>query len=383
MEHSLGSTQFDASLLESIIESAPDAIITIKSSGEILSFSPAAEAMFGYTAAEIVGKNVKILMPEPFQAEHDGYLARYLSTGEKRIIGIGREVRAKRKSGEVFAAELAVGELTSNQEKIFTGFIRDVSERVEAVRKAARLQRSLDQMSRTQMLGEMSTALAHEINQPLSAISNFSRAARRTLDAPEGDAGKLSEYLDRIAEQAQRAGEIIRRMRRMIERGQADLVPDDINDIIQDAMRTNLGLSDTFQQIHLELADDLPMVLADRVQIQQVINNLVRNAHEAIVGDDYAEIHVATEMVGAIRLRARKVDGEDVMITVSDTGPGLPGHLAEQLFEPFVTGKTSGIGVGLAVCRSIISAHGGEIWAENGPNGGAEFHFTLPVAGRL
>lgn len=385
MTHSGGTAESldESSLLASIIESAPDAIITINPEGGMLSFSPAAQAIFGYEASEVIGQNVNMLMPEPFRSAHDGYLARYLKTGEKHIIGTGRQVKAQRKNGEIFTAELAVGEVVSEDQQIFTGFIRDVTERVMAIRKAARLQRALDQVSRTQMLGEMSTALAHEINQPLSAISNFSRAARRALDAPETDMEKLSGYLDRIAEQARRSGEIIKRMRRLIERGQTDLLPEDINDIVLEATRSNLGLVDAGLHVDLELGEDLPPVLADRIQIQQVIVNLVRNAQEALTGHEDHLVHLSTgraSAIGEIRLKARRIDDDAVMVTVSDSGPGLPDHIAEDLFDPFVTGKASGLGVGLAISRSIIHSHGGKIWAENGANGGAEFHFTLPVA---
>ncbi len=373
----------DSQLLQSIIETAPDAIITANARGEILSFSPAAEKMFGYSRAEVIGENLSILMPEPHSADHDSYMKRYLETGEKHIIGIGREVWAKRKGGETFKAELAVGEVSSGEDVIFTGFIRDISERVDAQRKAARLQRSLDQMARTQMLGEMSSALAHEINQPLTAVSNFTRAAGRALAKPEIDREKVAGFVERAAEQVQRAGEIIKRMRRLIERGQADLEPDDINEIVREAIRSQRDIEEVPPQVVLDLATDLPPVLADRIQVQQVIINLVQNAQEAMIGYEDHDVHLATALsdtLGPIRLRAAHVDAGEVMITVSDTGPGFPEGMAEQLFEPFVTKKPNGLGVGLAVCRSIIHAHGGKIWAENGANGGSEFHFTLPVA---
>ncbi|MDH3667857.1 MAG: PAS domain S-box protein [Paracoccaceae bacterium] len=370
----------DRSLLDSIIKSAPDAILTVDSKGRILSFSNAAERMFGYTQEEIIGQNVNVLMPEPYRSEHDGYIARYLKTGEKRIIGIGREVRVCRKNGEMFFAELAVGELSSKSEKIFTGFIRDITDRIEAQRKAARLQRSLDQLGRTQMLGEMATALAHEINQPLLAVSNFARAAARTLEAGDGDVQKVSGFMDRIAEQAQRAGAIVRRMRRLVERGQSDMLPEDINEVVREAVNQFRMVVDSRHDITLELADELPKVQADRIQIQQVILNLLKNAHEAMPAGGDDELHVTTENAGAIQFRARRSGEVEIMVTVSDEGHGLPDEIAENLFDPFVSAKKEGLGVGLAVCRSIIDAHGGRIWAENGEDGGAEFHFTLPVA---
>lgn len=373
----------EKNLLKSIIETAPDAIVTIDASGLILSFSPAAEKMFGYAQKEILGKNVKVLMPEPYHSEHDGYIERYLSTGEKRIIGIGREIRARRKNGEVFVAELAVGEVSAGESVIFTGFLRDATDRVEAQQRAGRLQRHMDQMSRTQMLGEMSSALAHEINQPLTAISNFARAAERAVDKPEIDREKLARYLSRVAEQAQRAGEIIRRMRSMVEHGQTDLVPGDVNEIVREAVRSHSSTGQSSIEVVLDLQEDLPHVMADRIQIQQVVINLVRNAQEAMAGMSDHSVHVGTSTTDAnrsIRLRAAKVDPNQVLVTVSDEGPGLPEDLEDQLFEPFVTAKPKGIGVGLSICRSIMHSHGGKIWAENRKGGGADFHFTLPIA---
>ncbi len=370
----------DRSLLDSIIKSAPDAILTIDSKGRILSFSNAAERMFGYSLDEIIGQNVNVLMPEPYHSAHDGYIARYLKTGEKQIIGIGREVRARRKNGELFFAELAVGELSSKSEKIFTGFIRDVTDRIEAQRKAARLQRSLDQLGRTQMLGEMAAALAHEINQPLLAVSNFARAAARTLESGDSEVEKVSGFMDRIAEQAQRAGAIIRRMRRLVERGQSDMLPEDINKVVREAVNQFRMVVDSRHDITLELADELPKVQADRIQIQQVILNLLKNAHEAMPAGGDDELHVTTENAGVIQFRAQRSGEAEIMVTVSDEGHGLPDEIAEKLFDPFVSAKAEGLGVGLAVCRTIIHAHGGRIWAENREDGGAEFHFTLPVA---
>lgn len=373
----------EKNLLSSIIETAPDAIITIDASGVILSFSPAAEKMFGYAQNEIIGRNVKALMPDPYHSEHDGYISHYLTTGEKRIIGIGREVRASRKNGETFVAELAVGEVSAGDQVIFTGFLRDVTDRVDAQRRAGRLQRHIDQMSRTQALGEMSSALAHEINQPLTAISNFARAAERALDKPEIDREKLARYLSRVAEQSQRAGQIIRRMRSMVEHGQADLAPGDINEIVREAVRSQKVTGASPIDVDLDLEDGLPMVMTDKIQIQQVIINLVRNAQEALAGSQNHNVHIATTTTDAsalIRLRAARIEPNQVLVTVSDEGPGIPDDLADQLFEPFVSAKPTGIGVGLSICRSIVQSHGGKIWAENRKDGGADFHFTLPIA---
>ncbi|QIE54195.1 PAS domain S-box protein [Pikeienuella piscinae] len=369
-------------LYDLIVATAPDGIITSDASGAILSFSPSAEEMFGYTEAELIGENLRILMPAGHAARHDGYMRRYLRTGEKRIIGIGREVQARRRNGEVFVAELAIGELKLGEEHVFTGFIRDMSDRAAAQAKARKLQRSLDQLTRTRLIGEMSTAMAHEINQPLAAISNFARAASRLLADGAGDREKAASYLDKVAEQAKRAGEIIRRMRRLVDRGDVDLRPDDINEIVREAIRLDeAGSGSDDVRISVELGLELPPVMVDRIQIQQVILNLLRNAREALEPAEDGVRRITTSATrGRIEMKAKVQEAGQVMVTVSDTGPGLPSDILQSLFEPLVTTKDRGIGVGLAICRSIVHAHGGRIWAENNAAGGADVHFTLQTA---
>lgn len=369
------------SLLGLIIETAPDAIITADENGLILSFSPAAERIFGHQEQEVVGRNLTCLMPEPYHSEHDGYMESYLRTGEKHIIGKGREVRARRKGGEIFVAELAVGELKLGTKHVFTGFIRDADDRARAEARARDLQHRLDRVARIQLLGEISAALAHEINQPLAAISNFAEATRQALGDDAPDVEKIAEQVAAIADQSIRAGEIIRRMRQLIDRGQADIQVEDINDIIMEAVRVGrLSTTSVGPHIHLDLGKELPAVLADRVQIQQVILNLMRNAIEA-VSDDDIDLSIASRRAdnsGVVTLSAG-TNREKILVSISDTGPGIPDEILERIFEPLLTTKSTGLGVGLAVCRTIVEAHGGSIWAENTKKGAA-FHFTLPVA---
>lgn len=368
-------------MLALIIETAPDAIITADSEGKILSFSPAAERIFGHAESEVRGKNLRILMPEPYRSEHDGYISRYLETGEKRIIGVGREVRAQRKSGEIFVAELAVGELRFGRRHVFTGFIRDATDRAKAETRARELQARLERFARIQMMGEMSAALAHEINQPLTAIASYAEAAKRALGSDAPDLETIAAQLLSISEQSLRAGEIIRRMRKLIDRGRANIAREDINDIILEAVRVgHLVASNEGPSVHLDLGDDLPKVMADRIQIQQVVLNLMRNAIEA-VAEDKRMLTITSHLDRA----AEKIvlsaghHGDEVVVSIHDTGPGIPDHVLERLFEPMVTTKQDGLGIGLAVCRTIVTAHGGRIWAENTKDG-AIFYFTLPVA---
>lgn len=379
-------------LFDLVVRTAPDGIVTAGADGLIRSFSPAAERMFGYAEAEVVGRNLSILMTSPHAERHDRYMARYLETGEARIIGIGREVTARRKNGETFAVDLAVGELRTADVHIFTGFIRDASARKAAQSRARTLRRELDRLARVQVVGEMATALAHELNQPLSAVANFARAAAIALDRG-AEAKKAKAYLDRIAEQSNRAGEIMRRMRQLVDRGAAELRPDDINEIVREAVRASeTAPDDVILAVRLHLKDGLPKVLVDRIQIQQVIVNLLRNAQEAMEENEALSPEIATApapaedgiarvegMVG-IEMRAVPLDDGGVLVTVADTGPGVPDDMLETIFDPLVTTKPDGAGVGLAICRSIIHAHGGRIWAENNAHGGTDVNFTLQAA---
>ena len=497
------------SLLQMIIATSPDAIITIDSGGNIESFNATAEQMFGYSADEVIGRNVSYLMPDPYASEHDGYMARYRNTGERRIIGIGREVVAKRKDGTVFPIELAVGEVELDQNKRFTGFIRDISRRraaeigraesdrrlaealeglplgvilcdadgrvthcnremhrllaplgdalrigaeyehliglmvesdtvatgastkaqwlndrlahirsaentqseircadgtwalamehktsngeivalrmditrlkkAEAALRASlerqrELQAEFHHVSRLSAMGEMAATLAHELNQPLTAVINYVQACRRLLqaDAPS-EAGKVPELIGKAVDQAHRAGEIIGHLRGFVTRIDSERCPADVNAVVREACDLSLvGARAEGIGVTMDLADDLPPAVMDRVQIQQVIVNLVRNSVDALQDSDRRSITV----------RTRRSASGDVSIAVSDSGPGLDPNIAAKLFEPFNTSKKNGMGIGLTVCRSIVQEHGGKIGAAAAPEGGVVFTVELPLEG--
>ena len=359
--------------LQSILDTIPDAMIVIDSTGRIQAFSRAAERLFGYSAAEARGQNVRMLMPAPYREQHDHYLARYEETGERRIIGIGRIVVAERRDGSTFPIELAVGEMQGGPERMFTGFIRDLSERQNTEARLQELQAELVHMSRLTALGEMSSALAHELNQPLSAIANYLKGVRRLFEPLSSSPGgaRIQDGLDRATEQALRAGEIIRRLRDFVRRGETEQRIESLAKIVEEAGALALvgaKVHDVRVAYHLDPACDA--VLTDRVQIQQVLLNLIRNALEAMIGRERRDLTVSS----------LSADGGMVQVNVTDTGAGLAPHVAERLFEPFLTTKDHGLGVGLSICRTIVEAHGGRIWAEGNPAGGATFCFTLKRA---
>jgi two-component system sensor kinase FixL len=355
--------------LQSILDSVPDAMVVIDISGIIQSFSAAAERLFGYTSGEVIGKNVSLLMPSPYREQHDGYLERYMRTGERRIIGIGRVVVGERNDGSTFPMELAVGEMKSGKERFFTGFIRDLTERQKSESRLQELQSELVHISRLTAMGEMASTLAHELNQPLSAISNYLKGSRRLLEARADESSSMMrDALDKAAEQALRAGQIIRRLRDFVARGESEHRVENVKKLVEEASALALvGAKDQAIRVRFDFDPSVELVLADKIQIQQILLNLMRNSVEAMQDSARREL----------RLSAVRVDNDMVQVSVADTGSGLAPEVASQLFQPFVTTKQHGMGVGLSICRTIAESHGGKIWVEANPGGGTVFRFTL------
>ncbi len=494
-----GALEVAEAAARAVVDTAVDAIITIDAQGIMHSANAAACSMFGYRPEELLGRNVKMLMPEPYRAQHDDFVLRYLETGIKRIIGIGREVVAKRRDGSRVPVELAVGEFSVNGERRFTGLLRDISDRkrmeeqlrqreetlrvtleqaptgiitmdldggivsvnrafcrilgreqddligsrfrelchaddalacdtamerllrggapsvdfesrlkaandasvfarmfVAAVRDAsgracnliaqvvdrseevrhaeeAREHRErLAHAARVMTMGEMAAGIAHEINQPLAAIASYAHACRRMLESGEFDDPDLLEALHEVGSQAERAGEVIRRLRAMVKTGEERREVADLNEVVAEAVRlATIDVRAFDGRIDLELSAGLSPVKIDVIQVQQVLLNLVRNAIDAMSDVDVPDKRVL--------VRTRAAEGETVVVDVVDEGKGLSEEVAEKLFRPFFTTKGSGMGMGLSISRSIITAHGGRLWFTHGPHAGATFHFSLPT----
>lgn len=357
--------------LESILATVPDAMVVIDEEGIIRSFSQAAERLFGYAAAEVYGRNVSLLMPSPYREQHDGYMERYRVTGERRIIGLGRVVTGERKDGSTFPMELSVGEVNGPDRRLFTGFVRDLSERQRTEARLHELQGELVHVARLTALGEMSSTLAHELNQPLSAIGNYLNGLKRMAASEQGlSSERAQEVLGKTSDQAQRAGEIIRRLRNFVAKGEAERRAESLAKLSEEAVALAfVGGKELGVRLQVRLDPALDAVLVDKVQIQQVILNLVRNAMEAMAGRERRDLLIRSEAAGTGFVR----------LIVADTGPGLAPEVLEQLFQPFVTTKAQGMGVGLSICRTIVESHGGRIQATNPPEGGARFELTLPL----
>lgn len=359
-------------LLLSILATVPDAMIVIDEAGIILSFSATAERLFGFAEDEAIGRSVNILMPESDRRQHDDYILRYLTTGQKRIIGIGRITIGQRRDGSTFPMELSVGEARTAHSRVFTGFIRDLTRRQATEVRLEEMQAELAHASRVSAMGTMASSLAHELNQPLTAVANYVEAARDLLELPNTEnVAIVREALGDAATQAVRAGQIVRRLRDFIARGDTDKRVENLRGLINEANALALiGVAELGIDFRLDIDDRISGVLVDKVQVQQVLVNLIRNAVEALTG--------APER----RLTISAVPTEDRMVRVSvvDTGPGLDAEVESKLFRPFVSTKNAGMGLGLSICQTIIEAHNGTIWLDKPAGGGTAFRFTLAAA---
>jgi two-component system, LuxR family, sensor kinase FixL len=324
-----------------------------------------------------VGRNVSALMPEPDRSAHDRYLARYLETGESRIIGKGRELQAMRRDGSVFPAHLSVGRVAGSGPPQFVGFIRDTTaqhEHIAMVQEEVR--RSGDRLmhvSRMATMGEMAAGIAHELNQPLTAIANYAHASGRFLDQPEPDVAEVREAVREIAAEAMRAGTIIRKLRQLVRGGEDTRETCSLNELIEELRLLTVADARVHDaRMRFDLAEDLPSVCVHRTQITQALLNLIRNALEALGTAQPADREIL--------VRTRRTATGDCEVAVSDNGPGVAAEILDRMFEPFRTTKKKGTGLGLPMSRTIAEAHGGSICHEPGRPHGASFILTIPAA---
>ena len=358
----------------SVLNTAVDGIIVIDESGRVLIYNKACERMFGFTAEEIIGENVSMLMPPEHAHTHDQYLTNYKTTGTRKIIGIGREVRARHRDGSYFHIDLSVGEAKTPDGRQFVGILRDLTARKYTEARLQELQADLIRLARVSALDEMGSALAHELNQPLTAIMLYLQAVEREFGRAR-ESGHTDEtdqraktILDKARREAQRAGSIIQRIRSLVEKREPERKPVDLNAIIDDAVDLTMLGQDRGVMVVRDYRQDLPQIEVDPVQIQQVVVNLVRNAYEAVKSCKGGRIEIATA-----------ADEKSVTLTIGDNGPGIPEDRMVDLFQAFKTGKRSGMGLGLAISRTIAQTHGGDLSVDPGGGGrGATFVIRLP-----
>jgi two-component system sensor kinase FixL len=365
-------TESGALQLRSLMDALVEAMIIINESGEIEAFNQAAEEMFGYTKAEATGENVRVLMPKPDRDEHGDYIKRYLTTGKARIIGIGREVQARRKDGSQFPAHIAIGEVRLKNNSRFVGIVRDLTEVKLAEEHSLRQREDMTNVNRLATLGEMAAAMAHELNQPLSAIANYAAAGSRLIASNKSHQKDIKSTLEKIDAQAHRAGEVIRQMREFtrpsdIARGRTlpSALIEELKPLAElDAKAHGIVLT-------IDVPDNLPEIVVNSLQIQQVILNLIRNGVDAMCDTPPQDRR--------LRLAISAEPPESIRIDIEDHGHGIPDEAAKELFDAFFTTKPAGMGMGLAISRTIVRSHGGEIAFANNADGGATFSFTIPT----
>jgi PAS domain S-box-containing protein len=354
-----------------LVEAAPSAMLLVDPEGVIVLVNARAETMFGYTREELVGRHIEDLVPEGVRAAHDAYRRAYRKEWQPRAMGTGRELFVRRKDGTELPVEVGLNPMETSGRKFVLASVVDVTERKESELAAARQRDEMAHLSRVAMLGELSGSLAHELNQPLSAILSNAQAAQRFLarDVPELD--RVKEILADIVKSDKRAGAVITRLRSLLKKEEAQHQPVDMNEVIDDVLA--LMRSDFLSRrvsVHAELTPNLPAVSGDRVQLQQVLLNLLINGCDAMAG---------SKMQQSILIRSESVLARSVRVSVTDRGTGIAPEDLERIFEPFVTTKPHGMGLGLAVCNSIIKAHDGRLWARNNPDGGATVQVDLPA----
>ena len=364
------------SKIRAILGAAADGIVTIDEAGSIISFNPAAERIFGFAASEVIGKNVSILMPSPYRDEHARYLVRYLRTGVARIIGKGRELVGRRKDGTTFPMELSVGAYQDVTTRGFVGIVRDITERKRAEEETERHHVELARALRLGAMGELAAGLAHELKQPLTVVANTLEACVTRLRSGAARPPTLIRLLRRATGEVIRTGEIVRHVRELVQNRQPRRESVDLRRLIESVVRLLAGELKA-QRITLGLELDrreLPVHVV-RIHIEQVLLNLVQNAIDAV--------RLARGRRREVAVRAARSPAGIVGVAVHDTGTGISEGVAKRMFEPLFTTKRGGLGMGLAISRSIVEAHGGRLWVAPGERdgGGATLRFTLPLAG--
>jgi two-component system sensor kinase FixL len=350
--------------LAAIIESSDDPIISKDLSGIVTSWNKAAERLFGYTAAEMIGRPITAIFPADRIDEEADLLAR-IAHGER----IDRyETMRRHKEGGLIRVSATISPIRAADGHIIgaSKIIHDLTERDARERRISELQAELAHVQRLSELGQVVSALVHEVNQPLTAIENYVNASRRLMAAEKPE--QVQNALQRIGEQTERARQIVQRIREFVKKGDGEMRPEALPQVIEEIiLLTQASVRQDGLRVATELDPEATLAEIDKVRVQHVLFNLMRNSIEATQGQPRREVSVAT----------KPADNNMVEISVVDNGHGQPDEVREKLFQPFVTTKANGMGVGLSVCHAIVETHGGKLWAEDNPGGGTAFRFTV------
>lgn len=363
----LRTLQLNEARWQAILGSARDAIICIDRCGRVTLFNHGAQIIFGYRSEEVLGQNVKMLMPAPYHEEHDGYIRGYMETGAAKAIGRVRRVEAQRKNGEIFPIELSVSEVRVGNDVLFNAIIRDTSEREQAIAERAELSRRLVQGERLADIGAMTARIVHDFGNPLAGLVMTVQQMLRRVDRDAAQpAENLRPLVERLLSVGQRLDTMLHDFKDFVREQRLDVQPIVLAPFLQEVVHVWQPEADD-RGVVLRLGAMLDLtVQIDRVKCHRVFDNLLKNAFEAV---DHGPGEVCVQV-------ARRA-AEQVRISVADTGPGVPEGL--DVFALFETTKSQGTGLGLAICRQIVSAHGGGLgFAPIAPHG-TVFHVDLPI----
>jgi two-component system, LuxR family, sensor kinase FixL len=354
--------------LAAIVESSDDAIITKDMDGIILSWNAAAERLFGYTAAEVIGESITVIFPPDRVSEEAAFLAR-IARGERVD---HYETARRRKDGQIISVSATISPIRDVNGKVIgaSTILRDLTARNVRDQRIEELQAELAHVQRLTELGQVVSTLVHEVNQPLTAINNYVNACRRLITS--GNQEELQSALERIADQTNRTRQVVQRIRDFVKKRDVQMRMESLSQVIEEAIAlTQASMRDADLTLDWQVEPKGLQVEIDKVQVQQVLFNLLRNGIEAMQGQPRRKLVIATS----------RVQGGMVEISVADTGTGLPEKVRKRLFEPFFTTKANGMGIGLSVCRAIVESHGGRLWADDNSGGGTVFCFTVRHAG--